>query len=85
MNSFLWTSLIGSVVLTVLLNVVPRLFPRQVRKVEQPLHDWLAEAEDVRDPQTSKRRVEVYFPWKAMLIASVVLTILVNVVGYLFG
>ena len=84
MSSFLWASLIGSIVLTVLLNAIPRLFPGPSRKAEQRLHDWLVDAEEARDPATPKRRVQVYFPWKGMLIASVVLTVLVNVVGVFF-
>lgn len=85
MSSFLWTSIIGSIVLTVILNGVPRLFPGASRKAEQRLHDWLVDAEEARDPATPKRRVQVYFPWKGMLIASVVLTVLVNLVGIFFG
>jgi hypothetical protein len=29
--------------------------------------------------------VQVFFPWKAMLIGSIILTILVNAVGYFAG
>lgn len=81
---FLWASIVGSIVLTVVLNVVPRLFPGASRKAEQRLHDYLLDAEEARDPNTPPRRVQVFFPWKGMLIASVVLTVLVNAAGYWF-
>lgn len=83
MSSFLWASLVGSVILTLVLNVVPRLFPGPTRKAEQKLHDYLVDAEDARSPDTPQRKVKVFFPWKGMLVASVVLTVLVNV-GDLF-
>lgn len=82
--SFLWASVVGSIVLTVVLNVVPRMFPGATRKAEQKLHDYLLDAEDAKDPATPQRKVQVFFPWKAMLVASVVLTILVNVAGLFF-
>lgn len=79
---FLWASLVGSIVLTVVLNVVPRLFPGPSQKVEQRLHDYLADAADARSPETPRRKVQVFFPWKGMLLASVVLTVLVNAAGW---
>lgn len=79
--NFLWASVIGSLVLTVALNVVPRLFPGAARKAEQQLHDYLIDAEEARNPDTPRRKVQVFFPWKGMLIASVVLTVLVNLAG----
>lgn len=78
---FLWASIVGSIVLTVLLNVVPRLFPGTARKAEQRLHDYLLDAEDAKNPDSPRRKVQVYFPWKGMLIASIVLTIIVNFAG----
>jgi len=82
--SFIWASIVGSIVLTVVLNVVPRLFPGATRKAEQQLHDYLLDAEEARDPRTPQRKVQVFFPWKAMLIASIVLTVLVNAAGLFF-
>ena len=80
MQDFLVQSLIASVILTVLLNLLPRLFPNATRKAERQVHDKLEEAfaeqEDGRRP-----RVKVFFPWKTMIVVSIVLTILVNVAG----
>ncbi len=88
MGSFLLTSAIASIVLTVLLNVLPRLFPGATRRAEEKMHDFVLEAERAqeqrRDPNETGPRVKVYAPWKAMLIGSIVLTVLVNVVGLLF-
>jgi len=83
--SFVWASIVGSIVLTVVLNAVPRLFPAQTRKAEQRLHDYLLDAEDAKDPATPQRKVQVFFPWKAMLIASIVLTVIVNGAGVWFN
>ena len=85
MSSFLVTSLVLSVVATVALNVLPRLFPNQARKAEErvarSIEDGWSSGPDRTDrPGPS---VRVFFPWKAMLIGSVVLTVLVNVFGRL--
>jgi hypothetical protein len=69
---WLVASLMLSVVLTVVLNVALRLFPngidRAVRRLDRPHED---------------RAVRVFAPWKAMIIASVVLTIVLNLVLWL--
>jgi len=81
MSDFLIQSLIASVVLTLLLNVIPRLFPKATRKAEIKVHEKMEEA--FREVEEGKRkRVRVFFPFKTMLIASIILTILVNLVGY---
>lgn len=76
-------SVILSVVLTVLLNVIPRFFPRSTQKLEQKVHKKLEDA--FRDVEEGKRsRVKVFFPWKSMLLISLVLTVLVNLFNW-FG
>jgi hypothetical protein len=85
MGSFLLASIVGSIVLTVLLNLVPRLLPGPSRRAEQRLHDYSVDAEEARRTDTPPRRVQVYFPWRGMLIASIVLTIVVNLAGLLFS
>lgn len=88
MQDFLIQSLIASVVLTVLINVIPRLFPKQTQNVEKKLHDKIEQAfqeDDVRRETGQKPRVKVFFPWKAMLIISIVLTVLLNLVGLFVG
>ncbi|MEE9416937.1 MAG: hypothetical protein V3V01_16770 [Acidimicrobiales bacterium] len=86
MQAFLMQSLIASVVLTLALNLLPRLFPRAADRAEQRVHDQVRQAFDERDQssQEPQRRtsIKVFFPWKAMLAISVVLTVLVNLVGY---
>ncbi len=80
MNNFLMTSIIGSVILTVLLNVLPLMFPnasaKMQKKIEENAKRAIEQHEDDNQP-----RVKVFFPWKAMLIASLVLTVLVNAVS----
>ncbi len=80
MLDFLILSIVGSVVLTILLNVLPMLFPKASAKVERKVHEKMTEAVAKQEDGTQPR-VRVFFPWKAMLLASVVLTVLVNVVG----
>lgn len=82
MQDFLVISLIASVVLTILLNVLPMLFPKSSEKVERKVHEKISESL-AKQEDGSQPRVRVFFPWKAMLIASLILTVVVNVVGFL--
>jgi hypothetical protein len=73
---WLVTSIVLSVVLTVVLNVALRAFPgagdRAARRLEQ------AARRDRGD-----RRAQVWFPWKAMLVASLGLTVVLNLLLWL--
>lgn len=80
MKDFLIISLIASLVLTLALNLLPVLFPRVAAKAERKLAEKLQESHQNRvNPNTPK--VRVFFPWKAMLILSIVLTLFVNLIG----
>lgn len=72
MPSWLLTSLILSVGLTVVLNALPRLFPGARTRMEHKL------TQQMQPPDPDGRRVRVFFPWKLMLLASIVLTVLLN-------
>jgi hypothetical protein len=76
--NWLLVSLVASVVLTIVLNVGLRAFRGPGDRTSRRLESWPG-ADDQRRPG-SERRVAVFFPWKAALIASLVLTILLNVV-----
>ena len=82
MSNFLITSIVGSIVLTLLLNLLPLLFPNQAaglqRKVEEHARRSIEQHEDDNQPN-----VKIFFPWKAMIVISVILTVLVNVIGLL--
>ena len=82
MSNFLITSIVGSIVLTLLLNLLPLLFPNQAaglqRKVEEHARRSIEQHEDENQPN-----VKIFFPWKAMIVISVILTVLVNVIGLL--
>ena len=69
-----------SLVLTVLLNLALRAFPGAAHRLARSLTSFMSSPDD--DP-TSDRRVRVYVPWKAMLIGSLILTIVVNLVLWL--
>jgi len=82
MNNFLLTSLIASVVLTLALNLLPALFPKAAAKAERKIVEKMQETHNDRvDPATPK--VRVFFPWKAMLLISLGLTVAVNVIGFI--
>lgn len=72
MTRFVMTSLIASLVLTIVLNVVVRLADRGQQPPRQP----------VRPPNPDRaeehRRLRVYVPWKAMVVVSLALTVLLN-------
>lgn len=82
--NWLVLSIVASVVLTVVVNLGLRLFPGAGDRTGRRLETWAAPDPDDRSdpyaPQPSQTRFRVFFPWKAMLIASLVLTILMNVV-----
>jgi hypothetical protein len=77
-------SLVASVVLTVLLNVAIRLWPGGAERSARRLDDWAQRPptppSDGRPGGVDGPRVRVIVPWKAMLLASVALTVLLNVV-----
>ena len=80
MSNFLQTSLIASVVLTLALNLLPALFPNAAAKAERKIVEAMQDSHQNRvDPNTPK--VRVFFPWKAMLIISLVLTVGVNLIS----
>jgi hypothetical protein len=82
--SWLAFSIIASVVLTIILNVALRLFPGMSRRMADGF-TRLAERTDEPPPYGEPRsRVRVYFPWKAMLIASILLTVFLNVLLAIF-
>lgn len=81
MNDFIITSIIASVVLTILLNLLPLLFPKGAKKVQQKLEENARNMIE-QDEDSNRPRVKVFFPWKAMLIGSIILTILVNLIGF---
>ncbi len=80
MNNFIWTSIIASVVLTVVLNILPLLFPNAAAKAQRKLEDNAKRAIEQHE-DGDRPRVKVFFPWKVMIIISLVLTVLVNLVG----
>ncbi len=86
MQAFVIQSVVASVLLTVALNLLPRLFPKATDRAEQRVHDDIRRTMDERTTRAeapkSKSRVRVFFPWKAMLAISIILTVLVNLVGY---
>ncbi|NNC36301.1 MAG: DUF2905 domain-containing protein [Hyphomonadaceae bacterium] len=84
MSNFVLTSLIASIVLTLAINILPFLFPNAAakaqRKIEENAHRAIEQHED-----TGRPRVKVFFPWKAMIVISLVLTVVINLVGAFAG
>ncbi len=82
MENFITYSIIGSIVLTIAVNILPLIFPNAAdklqRKIEENARRAIEQHEDDNQP-----RVKVFFPWKAMLIGSIVLTVLVNLISFL--
>ncbi|MFK7767270.1 MAG: DUF2905 family protein [Mariniblastus sp.] len=79
--NFILTSIVASIVLTLLINFLPLVFPNTAagvqRKLEQNAQRMIEQHEDQDQP-----RIKVFIPWKSMLIISIVLTLLVNLVGW---
>jgi hypothetical protein len=80
---WLFISVVLSVVLTVLLNVALRMFPDASDRAARRLAEFATPNLD--DASENDRRVRVFVPWKAMIIGSVILTIVINVVIWMIG
>jgi hypothetical protein len=77
--NWLVVSIVASVVLTVVLNVAIRLWPGAAERGSRQLDDW-ASRQPAAELGDDRHRVRVVVPWKAMLLASIVLTVVLNVV-----
>ena len=82
MSNFIIYSIVASVVLTAVLNILPLLFPNAAAKVQKKIEENARESIEQHEDGT-RPRVTVFFPWKAMLIGSIVLTVLVNLISLL--
>jgi Protein of unknown function (DUF2905) len=67
-----------SVVLTVLVNIWLRAFPDAGRSVARTIAERTSS--NVGDVRAHDRRVRVFVPWKAMIVGSLLLTVVVNLV-----
>jgi len=81
--SWLGVSIVLSVVLTVVLNVALRAFPGTSRRIARGVTKHARPAAD--GTRTNDRRTRVWVPWKAMLVGSVILTIVVNLALWIAG
>lgn len=81
MNDFLLFSIVGSVLLTIALNLLPMLFPRSADKLQRKIEKNARKTIEQHE-YDEKPKVKVFFPWKVMLLSSIVLTVLVNLVSY---
>lgn len=69
-------SIVLSLVLTVLLNVWLRRFPDHGHRLSRHLDELLRHEDEAPG---SDGGVRVFVPWKAMIVTSVVVTIVVNI------
>ena len=67
-----------SVVLTALLNIGLRAFPDAGRRAARGLAELTSP--DYDGGHERDRRLRVFVPWKAMIVGSVILTVVVNLV-----
>jgi hypothetical protein len=81
--SWLAVSLVASVVLTIVVNVVLWLFPHGARRLHESLGRLANERPADRD-EDQPSRMRVIFPWRLMIIGSLVLTVVANVLLRLF-
>lgn len=71
---WLITSIVLSVGLTMLLNAFTRSRP----DLSNRANDWLQQQTARSTSDDDGRRVRVYAPWKAMLLGSLILTVVLN-------
>jgi hypothetical protein len=82
MSNFIIYSIVGSIILTVVLNILPLLFPNAATKVQKKIEENARHAIEQHE-DSNRPRVKVFFPWKAIFIGSIVLTVLINLIGLL--
>ena len=77
---WLVVSLALSVVLTVVVNVALRAIPESGRRAAR----WLAEhtPPGPSDTMAGQPRARLFVPWKAMIVASIILTVLLNLLRW---
>ena len=82
MPQWLVVSIVLSIVLTVVVNLVLWLFPGAGRRVADGFGRLADDADrgaaDRRAPERGGSHARVVVPWKAMLIGSIVLTVVLN-------
>lgn len=81
----MFMSILLSVLLTVVLNAVIRLFPGAAGRRTRRMSDWAQGARPMGSSEAAAGRVgrsplRAVAPWQTMLLASLGLTILVNVI-----
>jgi hypothetical protein len=74
---WLLLSVVLSIVLTLALNIVVRIFPGSARRAVDWFDDLSARHSD--DPTVSRRHLRVVVPWKMMIAVSIGLTVAINV------
>ena len=81
MAGFLLSSIIASIALTVVLNVVIRAFPGTSAdaRARQVFGEHQERPDEMPEPD-ARPRMRVFFPWKQMLAWSAGLTILLNLI-----
>lgn len=82
MPDWLAFSIVASIVLTVVLNLVLWTFPGIARWVGRQLFEMVERRDDVPD-DTPGPRIRIWFPWRLMLVASLGLTLLLNLLAWL--
>ena len=80
MKEFLLISLIASIVLTIALNLLPMIFPQAAAKAERKIAEKIQSMQE-DTPNANAPKLRVFFPWKAMLMISIALTLAVNLLG----
>jgi len=76
--SALWFSIVASVALTVVLNLVLFFCPGAARRLHHALARLAEHSAHQPSDESAPRGLRVIFPWKAILIGSLVLTIVIN-------
>jgi hypothetical protein len=82
MSNFIIYSIVASILLTAVLNIFPLLFPNAAAKVQKKIEENARKAIEQHEDD-ARPRVAVFFPWKAMVIGSIVLTLIANIIGSL--
>ncbi|MFT4596110.1 MAG: hypothetical protein ACI9TF_000349 [Paracrocinitomix sp.] len=83
--NFLINSVVASVLLTVVINLLPRLFPGSSAedRIREMVGEEPSRGDEGPDQSPSAPAFRIWFPWKQMLVWSMAISLLINVLEFL--
>jgi hypothetical protein len=83
--NFLINSVVASVLLTAVINLLPRLFPGSSAedRIREMVGEEPSRPHQGQDQSPSRPPFRIWFPWKQMLVWSMVISLVINVLEFI--